>query len=99
MAGIYIFSEDRALAAQLLTPALELKEALGEPLIALARDEAQATELSTLGPDKVLVVGDSATWIEGLGEPLAALVAQAPAWCWWAETCAASIWRPTWQPG
>ena len=77
MAGIYIFSEDRALAAQLLTPALELKEALGEPLIALARDEAQATELSTLGPDKVLVVGDSATWIEGLGEPLAALLAQA----------------------
>ncbi len=77
MAGIYIFSEDRALAAQLLTPALELKAALGEPLIALARDAAQATELSTLGPDKVLVVGDSATWIEGLGEPLAALVAEA----------------------
>jgi len=59
MAGIFIFSEDRALAAQLLTPALELKAALGEPLIALARDAAQATELSTLGPDKVLVVGDS----------------------------------------
>jgi electron transfer flavoprotein alpha subunit len=77
MAGIFIFSEDRALAAQLLTPALELKAALGEPLIALARDAAQATELSTLGPDKVLVVGDSATWIEGLGKPLAALVAEA----------------------
>ncbi|MDR3762953.1 MAG: electron transfer flavoprotein subunit alpha/FixB family protein [Acidobacteriota bacterium] len=54
MAGVFVFSEDLALARQLLTPALELKASLGEPLVALTTSEAGAKELAALGADRAI---------------------------------------------
>jgi electron transfer flavoprotein alpha subunit len=75
MTGIFTFSEDRALAKQLLTPALELKQKLGQPITALALDAAVADELAGLGADKVLVL--PAAWVEGLADAVHGLVAEA----------------------
>ncbi len=66
MAGIFIFSEDGALAGQLLTPALELKEALGEPITALvATRREHGKTLAALGADKVLLLQAAANGAEG----------------------------------
>ncbi|MTJ83036.1 MAG: electron transfer flavoprotein subunit alpha/FixB family protein [Telmatospirillum sp.] len=77
MTGIFIFSEDRALAKQLLTPALELKQALGQPVTALALDGEAAAELAGHGADKVLVLQSASGWVEGLGDAVAGLVGEA----------------------
>lgn len=74
MTGIFLFSENRALAKQLLTPALELKRALGQPITALALDQSVATELAALGADKVLVLQSAASWVEGLADTVYDLV-------------------------
>jgi electron transfer flavoprotein alpha subunit len=79
MAGIFIFSEDLALAKQLLTPALELKQSLTQPVIALALNEAAAKELAALGADKVVVLQSSNTWVEGFSEAIYAQVSVAGA--------------------
>jgi electron transfer flavoprotein alpha subunit len=70
MAGIFVFSEDRALAGQLLTPALELKNALGQPITALALSEADAKELAALGADKAVVLESGNKWMEGFAEAI-----------------------------
>jgi electron transfer flavoprotein alpha subunit len=70
MPGIYVFSEDSALAKQLLTPALELKKSLGQLIIALALDEAEAKELAALGADKVVVLNSAGTCPEGFAEAI-----------------------------
>ncbi|NTV72837.1 MAG: electron transfer flavoprotein subunit alpha/FixB family protein, partial [Holophaga sp.] len=56
MAGIFVFSEDPALARQLLTPGLELKAALGQPLVALTQSPDEAQALAGLGADSVIVL-------------------------------------------
>ena len=56
MAAVFVFSEDGALAQQLLTPALELKKALGQPLVAVTADESTAKTLATLGADRVVLL-------------------------------------------
>ncbi|MGA2962961.1 MAG: electron transfer flavoprotein subunit alpha/FixB family protein [Candidatus Korobacteraceae bacterium] len=56
MAGVFVFSEDGALAQQLLTPALELKKALGQQLVAVTADEDTAKKLATLGADLVVLL-------------------------------------------
>lgn len=65
MAGIFVFSEDSALASQLLTPALELKQSLEQPVIALALSEPDAKQLAALGADKVVVLQSAGQWVEG----------------------------------
>src|SRR5271165_6764581 len=79
MPGIFVFSEDSALCKQLLTPALELKQSLSQPVTALAFTEADAKELAALGADKVLVLPPASGWIEGLSEAICALVSTAGA--------------------
>jgi electron transfer flavoprotein alpha subunit len=69
MAGIFVFSEDSALARQLLTPALELKKSLAQPITALAVNETQARELASLGADKAIALTGS-SWVEGLSEAI-----------------------------
>jgi electron transfer flavoprotein alpha subunit len=76
MAGIYIFSEDSALAQQLLTPGLELKQALAQPLVALTADPAQAQVLASLGADRVLVLKADQVTPEALAPAIAELLAK-----------------------
>jgi electron transfer flavoprotein alpha subunit len=76
MAGIFVFSEDSALAKQLLTPALELKKSLSQPIVALAVSAASAKELAALGADKAVVLKDG-NWVEGLAEAIYSQVNEA----------------------
>jgi electron transfer flavoprotein alpha subunit len=79
MPGIVTFSEDSALSKQLLTPALELKQSLSQPVTALTLSEADAKELAALGADKVIVLQSTNGWPEGLCEPIYGLVSGAGA--------------------
>ncbi len=79
MAGIFIFSEDSALGKQLLTPALELKQSLSQPITALTVSEADAKELAALGADKALVLQPAGGWTEALSEAIYSLVSGAGA--------------------
>jgi electron transfer flavoprotein alpha subunit len=72
MAGTFIFSEDPALARQLLTPAL----ALGRPVVALTTDPAEAQTLATLGASRVLLLKAAATSPEALAPAIGALLAR-----------------------
>ena len=74
MPGIFVFSEDSALAKQLLTPALELKQQLSQPVTAVTTSEADAKELATLGADKVVELQSASGWTEGLSEAICGLV-------------------------
>lgn len=75
MNGIFIFSEERALANQLLTPALELKQKLGQPITAITIEASIAGELASRGADKVVVLPSG--WIEGWTDAVHGLVADA----------------------
>jgi electron transfer flavoprotein alpha subunit len=79
MAGIFVFSEDRGLGKELLTPALEMKQALSQPVTALALSEADAKELAALGADKVVTLQSASSWPEGLSEAIYGLVSGAGA--------------------
>jgi len=80
MPGIFVYSERPELAAQLLRPALELKAALGQPVVALTADPAAAATLAALGPDRVVLLeaapslGSSAATPEALAPALAELL-------------------------
>ncbi|MDR3672230.1 MAG: electron transfer flavoprotein subunit alpha/FixB family protein [Holophaga sp.] len=76
MAGIYIFSEDQALARQLLTPGLALAGALGQPLVAFATDPEQAQALAKLGASRVLLLKAAQTTPEALAPAIAGLLAK-----------------------
>lgn len=77
MAAIFIFSEDSALGKQLLTPALELKKSLTQPIIALALNEPDAKEMATLGADKAVVLQSASKWVDGLAEAIYTEVSKA----------------------
>lgn len=79
MPGIFVFSEDSALAKQLLTPALDLKQSLSQPVTAVTTTEADAKELAALGADKVVVLQSANGWTEGLSQAIYALVSCAGA--------------------
>ena len=79
MAGIFVLSEDSALAGQLLTPALELKKSLAQPVIAFTLNEADAQKLAQLGADKVVVLQSAGKWVEGFAEAIYAQVSIAGA--------------------
>jgi len=79
MPGIFVFSEESALAKQLLTPALELKQSLFQPVTALSLTETDAKQLAALGADKAVALQSAAEWVEGLSEEIAGLVSAAGA--------------------
>ena len=70
MAGIFIFSEDSALAKQLLTAALELKASLAESITAFALSESDAKELAALGADKAVILESSSKWADSFAEAI-----------------------------
>ena len=73
MAAVFVFSEDGALAQQLLTPALDLKKALGQQLVAVTTDENTAKTLAALGADRVVLLKAEGTTPEALVPELAEL--------------------------
>lgn len=79
MPGIFVFSEDATLAKQLLTPALELKQSLSQPVTVLSVSATDAKDLAALGADKVITLQSSAAWPEGLSEAISGLVTSAGA--------------------
>ncbi|HUO59951.1 MAG TPA: electron transfer flavoprotein subunit alpha/FixB family protein [Candidatus Acidoferrales bacterium] len=76
MPGIIVFSEDGALAQQLLTPALELKKTSGQPVTALTADETTAKTLATLGADLVVLLKAAQATPEALAPEIAAFCAR-----------------------
>jgi electron transfer flavoprotein alpha subunit len=79
MPGIFVFSEDAALAKQLLTPALQLKQSLSQPVTAVSLSEAGVKDLAALGADKVIALEPGNAWAEGLSEAIASLLSTAGA--------------------
>lgn len=79
MPGIFVFSEDSALGKQLLTPALELKKALSQPVTALTLTEDGGKELAALGADKAIVLQSAGSWTEGMSEAIHGVVSGAGA--------------------
>ena len=79
MPGIFIFSEEAETARQLLTPALQLKQSLSQPVTALSLSETGAKELAALGADKAIALQSAGTWPEGLSEVIASTVSRAGA--------------------
>lgn len=77
MPGIFVFSEDTTLAKQLLTPALELKQSLSQPVTALAVSDTDANDLSALGADNVITLQSGAAWPEALSEAISVLFSSA----------------------
>jgi electron transfer flavoprotein alpha subunit len=77
MPGIIVFSEDSALGKQLLTPALELKHTLPEPVTVLTTQASEADALVARGADKVVFLQSDNAWVEGLGEAISTLVSEA----------------------
>jgi len=76
MPGIFVFSEDLALAGQLLTPGLALAQALAQPLVALATGQAEAETLAGLGADRALVLKAERSAPEALAPAIAELLAR-----------------------
>jgi electron transfer flavoprotein alpha subunit len=76
MAGVFVFSEDHALARQLLTPGLALAKDLAQPLVALTTEPAQAPALAALGADRVIVLHSAPCVPEALAPALAHLLAK-----------------------
>ena len=75
MAGVFVFSEDSAIGKQLLTPALELKKSLGQPVVALSTREADAKEYAAFGADRVIVLKSEAS-PEALAPAICNLIAK-----------------------
>jgi electron transfer flavoprotein alpha subunit len=64
MPGIWIYSEDSAVAKQLLTAGLTLQQSLQQPVTVLTLQDSDASELAQAGADKVVVLKGTNPWPE-----------------------------------
>jgi electron transfer flavoprotein alpha subunit len=76
MAAIFVYSEDGALAQQLLTPALQLHEALRQPVVALTSSESTANTLAKLGAERVFLLKAECATPEALASAIGELCAK-----------------------
>lgn len=74
MPGIWIYSEDSAVARQLLTAGLELKNAMKQPVAVLTLSGEEAQTFIDAGADKVYVVKGSNPWPESYANAVADLL-------------------------
>lgn len=74
MPGILIFSENNAVAMELVTAGLGLKATMNQPLLAVALTEAAAADLAAAGVDKVVLL-QGQDWPEACAKPIASLAA------------------------
>ncbi len=70
MAGIYVYSDKPALAAELVS----LAKQAGQPVNVLALDKDIAEALAGYGPDKVILIQGDSNIIENYAKPLAAFL-------------------------
>src|SRR5271157_2821022 len=71
MAGIFVFSDENAVARQLLTAGLELKAAMQLPLGVITTNADEADTFIHLGAEKVFVLKAPGAWPEGLAKVVA----------------------------
>ncbi len=75
MPGILIFSENNAIALELVTAGLGLKATMNHSLCAVALSEPDAAALAAAGADKVFLLNGQ-DWPEGCAQPIAELAAR-----------------------
>jgi electron transfer flavoprotein alpha subunit len=76
MSGIFIFSENNAIALELVTAGLSLKTAMNQPLCAVALTAADAAALAAAGADKTVVLSGQAARPEGYAGAIGELAAK-----------------------
>jgi len=76
MAGIWIYSETRSVAEELLTIGRELADKLAQPLCAITIFPEDAQALVAAGGDKVFVLKGDNPWPESYATPIAELAAK-----------------------
>ncbi len=64
MSGIYIFSENIAVATELITAGLELKNSMSQPVVVLTTNSDDSSGYFAAGADKVVVLGGTNSWPE-----------------------------------
>ncbi|SDF24058.1 electron transfer flavoprotein subunit alpha/FixB family protein [Sporomusa acidovorans] len=74
MAGIWIYSEDCAVALQLLTAGQNLAYKLNEKITAITTNQEGAADLIACGADKVMVLAGQTDWVENYAQPIAAVL-------------------------
>ncbi|MDF2873756.1 MAG: fixB [Sporomusa sp.] len=74
MPGIWIYSEDSAVARQLLTAGLELKQAMHQAVAVLTLSSEDAPAFIAAGADKVYVVKGNNPWPESYAKAVADIV-------------------------
>lgn len=74
MAGILVYSENHAVAQQLLTIGRTLADALQVPLVAVTLAEENAVHLITKGADKAIVLEGRSLYPESYAKPISEVV-------------------------
>ncbi|WP_371381088.1 electron transfer flavoprotein subunit alpha/FixB family protein [Sporomusa aerivorans] len=74
MPGIWIYSEDSAVARQLLTAGLTLKQSMQQPVNVLTLEESDAPGLILAGADKVVVLKGTNPWPESYSAAIETLL-------------------------
>jgi electron transfer flavoprotein alpha subunit len=75
MSGIYIYSEDSAIARQLVTAGLNLKKTMDQPVVVVTANDADKDSFAAAGADKVVVMTSANKWPEAYAKALGELLA------------------------
>lgn len=76
MPGIWVYSEDSALARQLLTPGQELKETMGQALGVITISGEEPHDFIAAGADKVYVLQGENSWPESYAGAVADIISK-----------------------
>lgn len=76
MPGILIYSDDTAVARQLITAGLELKKAMNQPVVLATVSTESPENFIAAGADKVFVLQGESTWPESYAVALGDIAAQ-----------------------
>lgn len=74
MPGIWIYSEDSAVAKQLLTAGQELKKTMQQPVNVITLNAEDVQGLTTVGADKVFLLKGNSPWPESYAGAIAELI-------------------------
>ncbi|WP_371361928.1 Protein FixB [Sporomusa rhizae] len=76
MSGIWIYSEDSAVAKQLLTAGQELKKTMQQPVNVITLNAENVQSLTTAGADKVFLLKGNSIWPESYAGAIAELLSK-----------------------
>lgn len=76
MSGIWIYSEDSAVAKQLLTAGQELKKTMQQPVNVITLNAENVQSLTTAGADKVFLLKGNSFWPESYAGAIAELLSK-----------------------